>query len=68
MARRFSVKFDLDFTDDIAPGLVAVIVSDMLDAEEVDHTDVKVMELDEVTGEDASGWLGVEDFSPEDDD
>lgn len=42
MATKFSVRFDLDFTEDIAPDLVAVLVSDLLDSEEVDHTLVEV--------------------------
>ena len=46
MARRFRVTFDLEFSYDIDPSGVAQDVSDLLDAEETDHTEVVVTVLD----------------------
>ncbi len=47
MARRFTVSFDLEFTEDIEPGLVTSVIEGMLDDEEFDHSDVDVFETPE---------------------
>lgn len=51
MAKRFTVAFDVEYTNDIEPALVAVSISDLLDADEWDHSIVDVVEIPEEDSE-----------------
>lgn len=46
MARRFRVTFDLEFSYYTDPEAVKQGISDLLDSEDMDHTEVGVVVLD----------------------
>jgi len=56
MARRFSVSFDIEFTEETLPVDAASLVSQALDAD-FDHTAVFVQPLDEVDGFAIGDWV-----------
>jgi len=56
MARKFSVSFDTEFTEDLPTKEVAQLISQALDAE-FDHSLVFAQPLDEVDGSVLGDWI-----------
>ena len=60
MARKFSIAFDTEFTEEMATREVAQLISQALDAE-FDHSLVFAQPLDEIDGSVIGDWVGEEE-------